>query len=226
MSYKRLLVSKIIIALDGYSGTGKSSTAKQVARSLGYTYIDSGAMYRAVTLFFLRESVDLADAEMVEFKLRMCNISFQDQETVLNGQSVENEIRSMEVNDRVSEVSAVSAVRVRLVEMQRQLGSHKGVVMDGRDIGTVVFPQAELKVFMTADLQTRAERRLLEITQKGQHSTLEEVAKNLEDRDRQDANRKDSPLRKANGAVEIDTTHLTLKQQVDQIVSLAKNHIR
>ena len=215
-------MQKIVIAIDGYSGTGKSSTAKEVARRLGYTYIDSGAMYRAVTLHFQNEQVDLNNLDQIERSLNDCRIQFEGNSILLNGNPVDDKIRSMEVNQSVSQVSAIPMVRKQLVQQQREMGQYKGVVMDGRDIGTVVFPDAELKIFMTADLDIRAERRQRELEKKGMKTPFEEVKANLIGRDRVDSTREDSPLIQAKDAREIDTSHLTLDQQIDQIVQMAE----
>lgn len=224
-------MQKIVIAIDGYSGCGKSSTAKAVAKILGYTYIDSGAMYRAATLFFLQHQVDLSDGEAIDKALKHIEISFHTdpetglQETYLNGKNVEQEIRSMEVSDFVSEVSKIKEVRKELVSQQQQLGKAKGVVMDGRDIGTVVFPDAELKVFMTADLEIRARRRQKELIDKGQEVTLEEIIRNLAERDKIDSTRAESPLFRAEDAVDVDTSYLEFDDQVKKIVELANEKI-
>ena len=219
--------SKINIAIDGHSGTGKSSTAKAVASKLGYTYIDSGAMYRAVTLHFLNTGVDLRNIEMVERSLSELTIDFRFNkkskrfETYLNNKNVEDDIRSMLVSEHVSQVSTIRLVRQQLVQLQRKLGSKKGVVMDGRDIGTVVFPDAELKVFMTADISTRAHRRLSELQRDGVNVTLKEIEENILHRDKIDTTREISPLKKAEDAVEIDTSDITFDQQVQMIHDLA-----
>jgi cytidylate kinase len=221
-------MNKIVIAIDGYSGCGKSSTAKVVAKHLGYTFIDSGAMYRAVALHFLNLNLSPLRPEDVEEALQSLQISFQlnpetsKQETYLNGVNVEKEIRTMRVSERVSEVATVKAIRAELVAQQQQLGRKKGVVMDGRDIGSVVFPDAELKLFMTADVETRAKRRQLELQEKGENVSLEEIKLNLENRDQVDSSRTESPLIKVPDAVEIDTSRLTFSQQVDQILDLVK----
>lgn len=221
-------MKKIIIAIDGLSGCGKSTTAKAVAKALNYTYLDSGAMYRAATLYFLKNFTNLTNPKQVEKLLSEMDVSFHlnEQEGVqqifLNGLNVENEIRSMEVSDYVSEVSKIGEVRKALVEKQRKMGKNKGVVMDGRDIGTVVFPDAELKIFMTADLDTRAARRQKELLERGEMIGLESVKKNLENRDKIDSGRVESPLRKANDAVEIDTSHLQFDEQVSRILELVK----
>lgn len=221
-------MNKIVIAIDGYSGCGKSSTAKEVAKKLGFTYIDSGAMYRATALHFLNENLSPLHAEEVEKGLKSLQISFklnpetEKQETYLNGVNVEDEIRTMRISERVSEAATVKAIRAALVAQQQQLGQNKGVVMDGRDIGSVVFPKAELKLFMTADVKTRAQRRQLELLAKGERVSLEEIKLNLEGRDEVDSNRNESPLIKVADAVAIDTSTLTFSQQVDQILDLVK----
>lgn len=215
---------KIVIAIDGYSGTGKSSTAKQVASRLGYTYIDSGAMYRAVTYFFLTNNIDLKK-DNIEDHLKDCTINFKGTSIYLNGECIDHQIRTMEVNQQVSEVSAISEVRAKLVEQQRKMGEEKEVVMDGRDIGTVVFPDAELKVFMTADLDVRADRRKKELEKKGIQESIEVIKSNLVERDKIDSTRSDSPLKMAENAQEINTTHLTLNEQIDKIVAMAESII-
>ncbi|MBC6400028.1 MAG: (d)CMP kinase [Ekhidna sp.] len=216
---------KIIITLDGYSGTGKSSTARIVSEKLGYTYIDSGAMYRAVTYHFLNENINLKDTQNIERILRNIKIKFRKGRTFLNGQDVEDVIRSMAVNQYVSQVAAISAVRVKLVQFQRKLGEEKGVVMDGRDIGTVVFPNADLKLFMTADMDIRVERRKNQLLKKGIKENCDDIRCNFIKRDKIDTTREDSPLMKAEDAVEIDTTDLSLNDQVNNIVKLAEDLI-
>jgi cytidylate kinase len=224
-------MQKIVIAIDGYSGCGKSSTAKSVAKVLNYTYIDSGAMYRAATLHFLNNHVTLSNPKDVAKNLENLEISFHvnpetgKQETYLNGINVEDEIRSMKVSGYVSEVSKIKEVRTALVAQQQHLGRKKGVVMDGRDISTVVFPQAELKVFMTADLNIRAERRQKELLEKGDMVALDKIIQNLAERDQIDSTRKESPLLKADDAEELDTSQLDFDEQVNQIVKLAKKRI-
>ncbi|WP_421889941.1 (d)CMP kinase [Marinoscillum sp.] len=216
---------KITIAIDGFSGTGKSSTAKNVADELGYTYIDSGAMYRATTLYFLRQDVSLDDASQVEHALDTLDIRFEEGHMVLNGEDVTDEIRTMRVNEHVSAVSTIAMVRHAMVAQQQKIGKGKGIVMDGRDIGTVVFPHAELKVFMTAKTRIRAERRQTELAEKGIMEELNVIENNLSQRDEIDSTRSESPLRKAEDAVEIDTSNLTFADQVHKIVSLAKEKI-
>jgi cytidylate kinase len=224
-------MNKIVIAIDGYSGCGKSSTAKEVAKKLGFTYIDSGAMYRATALHFLNEKLSPLREDDVEKGLKSLQISFQhnpttfQQETYLNGVNVEDEIRTMRISERVSEVATVKEIRAALVAQQQKLGQKKGVVMDGRDIGSVVFPEAELKLFMTADVETRAQRRQLELLAKGENVPLEEIKLNLESRDQIDSSRSESPLLKVSDAVEIDTSSLTFSEQVEQIIDLVKKVI-
>ncbi|MCU0417519.1 MAG: (d)CMP kinase [Cytophagaceae bacterium] len=218
---------KIIVAIDGYSACGKSTTAKLLAAKLGYSYIDTGAMYRAVTLYFLQHYIPLTDPKDILEALENIHIQFQHvaktgkSELYLNGLNVEDEIRKMYVSDKVSEVSALPQVRKQLTEMQRKIGKKKGVVMDGRDIGTTVFPDAELKIFMTADMRVRAYRRQLELLEKKQIVDLDDIMANLEHRDHIDRTRQESPLRKALNAFEIDSTYITVEEQVDCILNLA-----
>jgi CMP/dCMP kinase len=190
---------KINIAIDGYSSCGKGTLAKALAKALGYVFIDSGAMYRAVTLYMQREGVDVDDEDAVSLALEHVVVGFQNNaeqqsEVTLNGVCVESEIRNIEVASKVSEVAKIGAVRTKMVALQQAIGSNKGVVMDGRDIGTVVFPDAELKIFMTASQEVRAQRRFAELLAKGDDVTLEEIAKNLQHRDAIDASRENSPL--------------------------------
>lgn len=220
---------KIIIAVDGFSSTGKSTLAKELARELGYGYIDTGAMYRAVTLYFLRNDIDIKDDEAIRNALSKIEISFQSIDgkntTFLNGENVEEEIRKMYVSQFVSPVATVSDVRSALVKLQKAMGDKKGIVMDGRDIGTVVFPNAELKFFVTADADVRTNRRLKELEGKGQVVDFEAVKKNLTERDFIDSNREDSPLRKAEDAVVLDNTELTREAQLAMAVDWAKEVI-
>ncbi|MEB2786636.1 (d)CMP kinase [Algoriphagus persicinus] len=224
-------MNKIVIAIDGYSGCGKSTTAKAVAKDLGYTYIDSGAMYRAATLHFLNNFLSPANPHDVEKGLKSLAISFHlnpdtlKQETYLNGLNVENEIRTMRISNKVSEIATVAAIRKELVAQQQRLGKKKGVVMDGRDIGSVVFPDADLKVFMTADLETRAVRRQEELLEKGELVDLEDIRTNLVERDRVDSSRAESPLKKMQDAVEVDTSNSTFGEQVGKIVHAARQII-
>lgn len=223
-------MKKIVIAIDGYSGTGKSSTAKKVAARLGYKYIDSGAMYRAVTLHFLRKEISFSDVASISSELSKINLDFNldhSGESVisLNDELVETEIRNLQISDNVSAVAAISEVRKKLVALQNQFGSEKGIVMDGRDIGTVVFPDAELKIFMSAEVKVRALRRLKELENKGVKTELSVVENNLIERDHKDTTRLDSPLVKASDAIEIDTTNLSFQDQVNKIVFLAEELI-
>ncbi len=220
---------KITIAIDGYSSTGKSTLAKQLARHLGYVYVDTGAMYRAVTLFAMENGYigsGFFDRETLVHGLPFIDLQFIFNpnlgfgEMYLNGKNVESEIRSIAVSNFVSQIAEVSEVRAKLVEQQKAMGKEKGIVMDGRDIGTVVFPDAELKIFMTASPHTRAMRRFEELQQKGQPGTFEQVFKNVVDRDYIDTHRTDSPLRKADDAVEIDNSELTRDQQFAKVLEL------
>lgn len=222
---------KIVIAIDGFSSCGKSTFAKAIAKRLGYLYIDSGAMYRVVTLELFRRGLikdGAVDTSMLQSILREINIGFSYDPvkmaylTTLNGEVVEDEIRSPQVANHVSLVAAIPAVRTRLVELQRELGKKKGIVMDGRDIGTVVFPDAELKIFMTADPIVRARRRLKELQEKGLNVTFDEVLKNIEERDYIDQNRDVSPLRKADDALILDNTNMTVEQQMDWVEDMVK----
>jgi CMP/dCMP kinase len=217
---------KIIIAIDGYSACGKSTTAKEVAKILGYRYIDSGAMYRAVTLHFLENHVSLTNPKEVEKALESIKLSFHlndngSSDIYLNGLNVEKKIRKMKISQHVSPVSAIKEVRHAMVEQQRKLGKSKGIVMDGRDIGTVVFPDAELKLFLSADMMTRAYRRQKELLEKDEMIDLDIIIENLQDRDKIDSTRAESPLRKADDAIELDTTHIVVDEQVDEVIRLA-----
>lgn len=211
----------LTIAVDGYSSTGKSTLARQLASELGLVYVDSGAMYRAVALYGLREGciVDQkVDAECLIQGLDSIELHFGPTGICLNGEAVEESIREMSVNQVVSKVSSISEVRRKLVEMQQEMGVHGGVVMDGRDIGTVVFPKADLKIYMTAHPQIRARRRFEELKAKGKEVALEEIAKNLMDRDSQDMQRLDSPLLKADDALELDNSDLSTEQQLQWVL--------
>ena len=223
---------KITVAIDGYSSCGKSTLAKQLAAALNYSYVDTGAMYRALTLYFIRNQVDIFHPDQVNNALNNISIEFkinpktQQQETYLNGENIESEIRiNPRVASVVSEVSAISEVRKFLVKQQQQLGKLKGIVMDGRDIGTVVLPDAELKLFVTADPIVRAKRRLDELVEKGQATTIEEVLANLEKRDFIDSNRDDSPLMQASDAIVLDNSNLTKEEQFDWVIKLVNQHI-
>ena len=219
---------KIIITIDGWSSCGKSTLAKQMAKVLGYVYIDSGAMYRAITLYFLRNHIDWTDAAEVRRALKNINLHFefneksQQSEMMLNDENVEYVIRDLVIAEKVSDVAAISAVRKFAVAQQQIMGKKKGIVMDGRDIGTTVFPDAALKIFMTADIAVRVERRFKEMFEKNPNVTVEEVKTNLEMRDYIDSHRKVSPLRQAEDAVLIDNTNLTMQQQLDIALKLYK----
>lgn len=217
---------KIVIAIDGYSACGKSTTAKEVARLLGYRYIDSGAMYRAVTLYFLDHLIALSNPKEVDKALQEIKLSFVVNskgvtEIFLNGLNVERAIRKMRISENVSQVSTIKVVREAMVALQRKMGKDKGIVMDGRDIGTVVFPEAELKLFLSADIMVRAFRRQKELLEKEDLVELDTIIENLQSRDRIDSTRKESPLVRATEAIEIDTTHITVDEQVDEVVRLA-----
>lgn len=219
-------MKKINIAIDGYSACGKSSTAKRVAQRLGYIYIDSGAMYRAVTLFLQQHLIDIDNLEGIAQALPQIQIDFRKAgevfHTFLNGVDVEQEIRQPAVAAQVSEVAAMSNVRRMLVEQQQKMAAQKGVVMEGRDIGSVVMPDAELKFFMTADVDVRTKRRQDELLKKsGKLFPLEELKANLQHRDRIDSTREDSPLTRVPDAIEIDTTHITLEEQIQLICDKA-----
>lgn len=229
MGQKVLMKKKIIVAVDGQSSCGKSTLARDLARALGYLYIDSGAMYRAVTLYFLENGVDWTDPQAVAAALKEIEIEFRasdkGNQTMLNGVLVEEAIRSMRVSDHVSLVSAISAVRRDMVAQQQRMGVQKGVVMDGRDIGTVVFPEAELKIFLTASVNERVRRRYDELKAKGIETSREEVKRNLLERDRIDSTREDSPLRKAPDARELDNTRLSREEQAEVALQWAKEVI-
>ncbi|MFP9099581.1 (d)CMP kinase [Flavobacterium sp. RHBU_24] len=220
---------KITIAIDGFSSTGKSTIAKKLARHLNYIYVDTGAMYRAVALYALENGLITATdfdheglvSHLPDITLKFIyNPALAHSEVYLNGINVEGKIRSMEVSNVVSRVAAVPEVREKLVEQQRFMGRDKGVVMDGRDIGTVVFPDAELKLFMNAGAKARAERRTAELKAEGREVTYEDVLRNIEERDYIDANRKDSPLQKAPDAIDIENTDLTIEGLFDKILKL------
>jgi CMP/dCMP kinase len=227
-------LKKITIAIDGYSSTGKSTLAKQLATTLGYVYVDTGAMYRAVTLFAMESgfiSAGQLNKEGLIASLETIKLNFVFNPAVgfgemyLNGRHVEDDIRRLDVSNLVSHIAEVSEVRAKLVEQQKQMGADKGIVMDGRDIGTVVFPDAELKIFMTSSPDTRAQRRFDELAGKGQSVSFEEVLKNVRDRDYIDTHRQDSPLRKADDAVEIDNSYLNREEQFQIVFDLAQNII-
>jgi cytidylate kinase len=214
---------KITIAIDGYSSCGKSTMAKDLAREIGYIYVDTGAMYRSVTLFAMRNNLFNEDGSIKtdELKSRMneINISFKlnsetgRPDTYLNGELVEKEIRSMDVSARVSKIAALPFVREALVAQQQAMGKEKGIIMDGRDIGTVVFPDAELKIFVTASAEVRAQRRYDELKAKGMPADFDDILKNVKERDYIDSHRETSPLRKADDALELDNSHMTIEEQ-------------
>ena len=216
-------MKKITIAIDGHSSCGKSTMAKDLAKRIGYIYVDTGAMYRSVTLYALRNGLFNANSTIKEeeLKAQMGNIKISFKlnkatgrpDTYLNGENVENQIRTMEVSSHVSVIAALPFVRAALVEQQQQMGAEKGIVMDGRDIGTVVFPNAELKVFVTASPEVRAQRRYDELKAKGMEANFDDILKNVQERDYIDSHRATSPLRKAEGAIELDNSNITIEQQ-------------
>lgn len=222
--------TNIVVAIDGYSSCGKSTLAKALAQKLHFIYIDSGAMYRAVTLYFLRHNTDLQNQEQVARALKNIHLNFhsRDYQThiTLNDEEVSEEIRQMHVSDKVSEVAALHEVRHEMVKQQQRMGRSKNIVMDGRDIGTTVFPDAQLKIFMTADPKVRAERRYKELYEKNPEITLEDVFENLAHRDYQDTTRKESPLVRAKDAIILDNTNLTPDEQLqfalDKVAPLLK----
>jgi cytidylate kinase len=216
-------MKKITIAIDGYSSCGKSTMAKDLAKKIGYIYVDTGAMYRSATFYALRNHLFNADGSIKEEELKAqmdkIKISFQlnkatgRPDTYLNGENIETEIRTMEVSSHVSIIAALPFVRTALVEQQQQMGAEKGIVMDGRDIGTVVFPHAELKVFVTASAEVRAQRRYDELKGKGMEANFDDILKNVQERDYIDTHRETSPLRKADDAIELDNSNLTITEQ-------------
>ncbi|WP_273567543.1 (d)CMP kinase [Maribacter halichondriae] len=223
-------MEKITIAIDGYSSTGKSTIAKQLAKALGYIYVDTGAMYRAVTLFAMRNGFVGDERENIHALVKLLPkivLRFEYNETLgysemlLNGENVENEIRTLKVSENVSRVAEIEEVRHMLVDMQKDMGAEKGIVMDGRDIGTVVFPDAELKIFMTASPEKRAYRRYKELLDKGEKVSYENVLKNVQNRDRIDSTREFSPLRKAEDAIEFDNSDMGLKEQFERMYNYA-----
>lgn len=222
---------KIIIAIDGFSSTGKSTLAKELAKHLGYVYVDTGAMYRAVAFFAMQNGYigkEFFDKESLINSLPFIKLVFKFNpdlgfaEMYLNDVNVEKEIRTIEVSNYVSKVAEISEVRSKLVEQQQEMGKKKGIVMDGRDIGTVVFPEAELKIFMNASARTRAERRFKELKEKGDIVSFEEVLKNIEERDFIDTHREDSPLVKADDALEFDNSNISKQEQFEKVLKLVK----
>jgi cytidylate kinase len=227
-------MGKITIAIDGYSSTGKSTLARQLAKALGYVYVDTGAMYRAVTLFALRNDLIGNGKENVSAIVKLLpaidlrfnfNGETGNSDIYLNGENVEKQIRSLQVSGYVSKIATIEEVRYKLVELQRKMGKVKGIVMDGRDIGTVVFPNAELKVFMTASPDIRASRRYKELLERGEKVTYNEVLRNVQDRDYMDTHREFSPLTKADDAIEFDNGDMGLKEQFERIYSYAQRVI-
>lgn len=226
------LMGNIIITIDGWSSCGKSTLARQLAKALGYVYIDSGAMYRAITLYFLRNHINWADSKQVKTALKEINIDFkfnnitQQSEIYLNDENVEYLIRDLVIAEKVSEIAAIKEIRTFAVAQQQLMGANKGIVMDGRDIGTTVFPKAELKIFMTADIAVRVERRYVEMQAKNPNVSIEDVKANLQMRDFIDSNREISPLRKADDAIEIDNTNINIKDQLSIAMELANKKLQ
>ncbi|MFD2742175.1 MULTISPECIES: (d)CMP kinase [Sphingobacterium] len=216
--------NNFVIAIDGFSSCGKSTVAKALAKKLNFVFVDSGAMYRAVTLYFIQNNVDMNDEAQVAKAIADIHIDFipnsQQTQILLNGEDISEAIRTMEVSSLVSEVSALKQVRTAMVAQQQKLGAKRNIVMDGRDIGTTVFPSADLKIFMTADPYIRAERRFAELAAKGEQLTMEAVVENLAHRDHIDSNREESPLRQAEDAVVLDNSQLTQEQQLDFVLDL------
>jgi len=227
----RSFLKKLIITIDGWSSCGKSTLAKQLAKELGYVYIDSGAMYRAITLYFLRNHIDWTQKKEVHNALKDIVLYFEynpkseKSEMLLNDENVEYVIRDLVIAEKVSEIAAIAEVRTFAVAQQQKMGKQKGIIMDGRDIGTTVFPKAGIKIFMTADIAVRVQRRFKEMFEKNPNVTIEEVKNNLEMRDYIDSNREVSPLRMADDAVLLDNTNLTMDQQLNFALRLVKNCI-
>lgn len=228
-------MKKITIAIDGFSSCGKSTMAKDLAKQLGYIYVDTGAMYRAVTLFAMQHGLFNADGSVktqdLQQQMSHINITFKlnkltgRPDTYLNNELVESNIRTLEVSNHVSQIAAIPFVRETMVAQQQRLGKDKAVVMDGRDIGTVVFPEAELKVFVTASAEVRAQRRYDELKEKGMPADFNDILKNVEERDYLDSHREVSPLRKAPDAIELDNSHMTIAEQSDWLMKLVKERI-
>jgi CMP/dCMP kinase len=226
------MAKKIIITIDGWSSAGKSTLAKQLSKKLGYVYVDSGAMYRAITLYFLRNHIDWTDKKQVQEALKEINLDFRFNERSgaseihLNDENIEYLIRDLIIAEKVSEIAAIKEVRAFAVSQQHKFGAQKGIVMDGRDIGTVVFPKAELKIFMVADSAVRVERRFKELYAKNPNVTIEEIRDNIQMRDYMDSHREISPLKKADDAIELDNTNLTEDEQFQKALSWAKERLK
>ena len=228
-------MKKITIAIDGFSSCGKSTMAKDLAKKLGYVYVDTGAMYRAVTLYAMRNGLFNADGSVktadLERQMNKINITFklnkraERPDTYLNNELVENDIRTLEVSNHVSQIAAVPFIREAMVAQQQRMGKDKGVVMDGRDIGTTVFPEAELKIFVTASAEVRAQRRYDELKEKGMPADFNDILKNVQERDYIDSHREVSPLRKAPDAIELDNSHMTIAEQSAWLMELVKQKI-
>ena len=228
-------MKKITIAIDGFSSCGKSTMAKDLAKKLGYVYVDTGAMYRAVTLYAMRNGLFNADGSVktadLERQMNKINITFklnktaERPDTYLNNELVENDIRTLEVSNHVSQIAAIPFVREAMVAQQQRMGKDKGVVMDGRDIGTTVFPEAELKVFVTASAEVRAQRRYDELKEKGMPANFDDILKNVQERDYIDSHREVSPLRKAADAIELDNSHMTIAEQNDWLMRQVQQRI-
>lgn len=216
----------MVIAIDGYSSSGKSTLAKDLAKELNFIYVDTGAMYRAITYYFICNELDFEDPAIVSFHLPKISLSFQnhsgENRILLNGVDISNAIRTLEVSSKVSEVAAIAEVRKKLVAIQQAMAD-QNLVMDGRDIGTVVFPEAEVKFFVNADADVRGKRRHLELSKKGENVSLDEILNNLQHRDLIDTTRANSPLKKAPDAIALDTTHLTREKQLEIVLELVKN---
>ncbi len=218
-----------VIAIDGFSSCGKSTVAKALAKQLNFVFVDSGAMYRAVTLYFMRHQIDIQNPEAVDQAIENIHIDLvplpEKTQVLLNGEDISDAIRTMEISEYVSEVSAIKAVRHAMVKQQQALGAKRNIVMDGRDIGTTVFPNAHLKIFMTASPQVRAERRYAELTAKGEVLTMEDVKENLAHRDHIDSTREESPLRQAEDAIVLDNSEMNQEEQLEFVVKLVQERL-
>ena len=221
------MIRDIIIAIDGHSGCGKSTTSKLVAEHFNYKYLDSGAMYRAITLYLLRNKISYDNEDAISNNLKNIIITFKyvngNQNTFLNNENVEKEIRGDKISNNVSKYSSISIIREHLVSIQKEMGKRKKIVIEGRDITTVVFPDAEIKIFMTADIEVRAKRRFEDMKNNNPEVTYSDVLENLSERDSKDSNRKDSPLRVADEAIVIDTSDLEINEQTHKIIDIIKN---